>query len=84
MKKILSFIVIVATSATCALAQTWQKVTPTNECTNRHENSLTAIGNKLVLAGGRGVKPVESFDIKTNTRTSSFMLMRVGEANQGV
>ncbi|WOK07151.1 galactose oxidase [Imperialibacter roseus] len=69
MKKTLAFVVIVALSITCALAQSWQKVTPTNQCTNRHENSLTAIGNKLVLVGGRGVKPVESFDIKTNTWT---------------
>jgi N-acetylneuraminic acid mutarotase len=69
MKKHLTLLLLAGFSAMTAFAQTWQKVSPANECTNRHENSLTAIGNKLVLVGGRGVKPVESFDLKTNTWT---------------
>jgi N-acetylneuraminic acid mutarotase len=50
-------------------AQTWETLAPENNCTNRHENALTAIKNKLILVGGRGVKAVESFDLKTNTWT---------------
>ena len=65
MRSVLLF--VVAFSSQYLFAQTWQIVQPKNECTNRHENSLTAIGEKLVLIGGRGVKPVEVFDIKTNT-----------------
>jgi N-acetylneuraminic acid mutarotase len=48
-------------------AQSWQTVETTNSCTNRHENSLTAIKNSLYLLGGRGIKPVESLDLKNNT-----------------
>ena len=46
--------------------QTWKMVTPADgTCTNRHENGLTGVKNKLILVGGRGIKPVESFDLKT-------------------
>lgn len=50
-----------------AIAQEWQVVEAENSCTNRHENSLTAVGNKLVLVGGRGIKALEVYDPKTNT-----------------
>ncbi len=69
MRKHLNLLLAFILIASCAFSQSWQKVAPANECTNRHENSLTAIGDKLVLVGGRGVKPVESFDLKTNTWT---------------
>lgn len=51
------------------LSQTWKLLQPDNECTNRHENSLAAVGDKIILLGGRGVKPVEVYDIKTNSWT---------------
>lgn len=51
------------------LAQSWETVTPENNCTNRHENALAAVKGKLILLGGRGVKPVESFDPKTKKWT---------------
>lgn len=59
------------TSFFCANAQTWEVMTPKNTCTNRHENTMTAVGNKLVLLGGRGIKPTEIYDIKTQTWTKS-------------
>ncbi|AFK04837.1 Kelch repeat type 1-containing protein [Emticicia oligotrophica DSM 17448] len=48
-------------------AQTWEKVSPVNNCTNRHENTLTAVGDKIVLFGGRGIKPTEIYNTKTQT-----------------
>jgi len=49
--------------------QSWQTLTPENDCTNRHENALAAVKDKLILLGGRGMKPVEAFDPKTNRWT---------------
>lgn len=69
MKKHLTLSFLLTMFVIGSQAQSWQTLTPANECTNRHENALTALGDKLVLVGGRGVKPVESFDIKTNTWT---------------
>jgi len=49
--------------------QNWETLTPVNDCTNRHENALTAVRDKLILLGGRGMKPVESFDLKSKKWT---------------
>jgi N-acetylneuraminic acid mutarotase len=62
-------IVILFLISTFAFGQKWETVSTTNTCTNRHENSLVAVGDKIVLLGGRGIKPVEIFDTKTNTWT---------------
>ncbi|MGR3810539.1 Kelch repeat-containing protein [Jiulongibacter sp. NS-SX5] len=48
-------------------AQDWQKVETKNESIHRSENSMVAIGSKLYLFGGRGIKPLEVYD--TNTKT---------------
>lgn len=50
-------------------AQTWEKIYSENNCTKRLENTLAAVGDKLVLLGGRTVKSTEVFDIKTKTWT---------------
>ena len=50
-------------------SQNWETITPVNDCTNRHENALTAVRNKLILLGGRGMKPAESFDVKSKKWT---------------
>lgn len=50
-------------------SQQWQTLETDNTCTNRHENALAAVKGKLILLGGRGMKPVESFDPKTNQWT---------------
>jgi N-acetylneuraminic acid mutarotase len=52
-------------------AQSWETALPTNNCTNRHENTLTAVGTKIVLLGGRGIKSTEIYDTKTQTWTKS-------------
>ena len=49
--------------------QNWQEYKTENLCTNRHENSMTCIGNQLVLVGGRKIKPVEVLNLKTNKWT---------------
>lgn len=49
--------------------QSWEDLKTENTCINRHENSLVAIENNILLVGGRGIKPVESLDLKTNTWT---------------
>jgi N-acetylneuraminic acid mutarotase len=48
----------------------WTTLEPANTCTARHENSLVAIDSKLLLVGGRGIKPVESYDPLSNSWTT--------------
>jgi N-acetylneuraminic acid mutarotase len=48
-------------------AQEWKTLKTNTESTSRSENSLIAAGNKLYLFGGRGIKPLEVFDPKTNS-----------------
>lgn len=45
----------------------WQRVDPSDESTaaKRHENSLAAVGRDLILMGGRGMKPTDTFDTTT-------------------
>ena len=62
-----TFILLFSILFSQAFAQEWQVVEAENSCTNRHENSLTAVGDKLVLVGGRGIKALEVYDPKTNT-----------------
>jgi N-acetylneuraminic acid mutarotase len=68
MRKIFTFIPCLLIAAT-AVAQTWETVSTENTCTSRHENALAAVKDKLVLLGGRGIKPTESFDLKTKKWT---------------
>lgn len=49
------------------VSQDWEILSPTNSCTNRHENSLVSLGERIFLVGGRGIKPVEILDINTQT-----------------
>jgi N-acetylneuraminic acid mutarotase len=68
MRQTLAFIFLTLLLET-AMAQEWKTLSPSNSCTNRHENALAAVKDQLILLGGRGVKPVESFDLKTNKWT---------------
>ena len=65
MKKIFLIVPVIFISLTTSYGQKWESLKPASDCTNRHENALTSIKEKLVLVGGRGIKPVESFDLKT-------------------
>ena len=48
-------------------AQNWQILPTQNECSTRHENAMAAIGNRLYLLGGRGMRPVDELDLSTKT-----------------
>ncbi len=45
----------------------WTKVETTNEANKRHENAFVELGGKYYLLGGRGIKPVNVFNPKSNT-----------------
>ncbi|SFB44325.1 Kelch repeat-containing protein [Algoriphagus aquimarinus] len=45
----------------------WTTVETTNEPLARHENSFVECDGKFYLLGGRGVKPIEEYNPKTNT-----------------
>jgi N-acetylneuraminic acid mutarotase len=47
----------------------WQTVTPENTCTARQETSAATVDEVLYLIGGRGSKPVEAYDPKSNLWT---------------
>lgn len=68
MKK-MPLITILLVLSLVAHGQNWQTINSENSCTPRHENALAAVKDKLILLGGRGIKPVESFDLKTNRWT---------------
>ena len=69
MKQFLVITTYVLISAGTSFAQGWQTLTTETFCTNRHENGLAAVKGKLILLGGRGMKPAESFDPKTKRWT---------------
>lgn len=48
-------------------AAKWSTVKPEGAPHARHESALTAVGGKLILLGGRGLKPVDIYDPATNT-----------------
>jgi N-acetylneuraminic acid mutarotase len=62
---VLAFLVVTYT----AYAQDWQSIETTNTCTKRHENAVAAVKGKVIVLGGRGDRPVESFDPRTRTWT---------------
>ena len=68
MRKILTIIPCLLIADT-VVEQTWENLSTENTCTNRHENALAAVKGKLILLGGRGIKPTESFDLKSKKWT---------------
>ncbi|MFT7249296.1 MAG: N-acetylneuraminic acid mutarotase [Algoriphagus sp.] len=65
MKKILGILCIGVSLGLSA--QNWKVLETPTETTARSENSIVAIGSKIYLFGGRGMKPMEVYDTKTNT-----------------
>lgn len=68
--RLFNFILILICYTTLTNAQTWLPFTPTNTCTARSESSLATIQNKIYLLGSRGIRPVDAYNIKTNTWTA--------------
>ena len=67
MRKFLTlFLPVFIFSLNSAIAQDFRTIKTDNEATPRHENGFVSAGGKLYLIGGRGIKPVEAFDPKTN------------------
>ena len=58
-----SFFLIVSIT----LQAQWKTLEPLEDCTKRHECGFVAHDNALYLVGGRGIKPVEKYDIKQNS-----------------
>lgn len=65
-KSLILFLALFLIGLNLTTAQDFSTVKTSNEATARHENGFVAAGDKLYLIGGRGVKPVEAFDPKTN------------------
>jgi N-acetylneuraminic acid mutarotase len=51
-------------------AQSWEVIETTGNPLERHENSLTSIGENLYVLGGRGIKAIDVLNTKTNVWTS--------------
>ncbi|MCG2588961.1 Kelch repeat-containing protein [Rhodohalobacter sulfatireducens] len=62
---------ILAFFPTQVTAQTynWHTLEAYGSATERHENALVQAGNKFILIGGRGMKPVDIYDTQTNEWT---------------
>src|SRR6218665_2378545 len=65
----LTFFALLLSYFQVARAQNWETLNPSNTCTKRHESSLVANDNKIIILGGRGIKPIEIFDTKTQVWT---------------
>lgn len=46
---------------------TWDTLETINLPLARHENSFVNVGDQFYLLGGRGIKPISIYDVKTNT-----------------
>ncbi len=47
--------------------ESWTTIQPETEATSRHESSFVECDGKLYALGGRGERPVDEYDPKTNT-----------------
>lgn len=45
----------------------WEELPANGEPEARHENALVAVGNKILLIGGRGDKPIDIYDVSTHS-----------------
>lgn len=68
MKSFFFYILLLFSIETIA-QESWAIVQPKTEATPRHENSFVECDGKLYALGGRGERPVEEFDPKTNSWT---------------
>ncbi|MEX2591893.1 MAG: kelch repeat-containing protein [Anditalea sp.] len=64
MKFLIQLLILMGIS-TYLFGQSWSTVDTKNTCTERHECASAALGDKLYLLGGRGMKPVEEYDPST-------------------
>src|ERR1041384_5031844 len=62
-------ILLIAAHVTAQTGQ-WQYVSSSNSPTARNECSYVQSGSKFYLLGGRGTRPVQSYDPATNSWTT--------------
>lgn len=68
MKSIFVCVLLLISVETTA-QESWTIVQPKTEATPRHENSFVECDGKLYVLGGRGDRPVEEYDPKSNSWT---------------
>ncbi|HSF54181.1 MAG TPA: kelch repeat-containing protein, partial [Algoriphagus sp.] len=68
MKSIFICVLLLLSVQTIA-QESWTIIQPKTEATPRHENSFVECDGKLYVLGGRGERPVEEYDPKTNSWT---------------
>lgn len=64
--KIFASLVLTFTICQTATAQQWETVQPDNLPVKRHENAFARVDDQFFLVGGRGIKAVEAYNVKTN------------------
>lgn len=62
-------ILIILCSCFTSYSQTWKALDGEGEPIERHENALVKAGDKFLLIGGRGEKPVDIYNTKTQEWT---------------
>ncbi|WP_282080121.1 Kelch repeat-containing protein [Aquimarina algiphila] len=65
--KYFSFILLTLLIFNCTSNSKWKTIDANGTCTVRHECGFVAHNNALYLIGGRGIKPVDRFDVNTNS-----------------
>lgn len=68
MKRNLILLTVLLTGA-AASAQQWHSPAPTGNPEKRHENAVALVDDRLYLLGGRGERPVDEYDLTSNTWT---------------
>jgi hypothetical protein len=54
---------------TVAQSYNWYSLEASESATERHENALVRAGNKFILLGGRGMKPIDIYNTQTKEWT---------------
>lgn len=58
-------LLLVETQNLNAQTYNWHSLEAEGSATERHENALVKAGNKFILLGGRGMKPIDIYDTQT-------------------
>ena len=70
MKNILLLSLLFVSTVAQAQTHSWKNFEAAGEVLARHENAMAKVGNKIILIGGRGNKPLNILDLNTNQWTN--------------
>ncbi|WP_424494854.1 Kelch repeat-containing protein [Salinimicrobium sp. GXAS 041] len=70
MKKYIFALCCFCSAVNFAQTGSWKNYSTEGEVLARHENAMAKVGNKIVLIGGRGNKPLNILDLETNEWTN--------------